>query len=104
MGKVKERLIQVEEAKRLAAELAEPRPEVGPEQLAEAIRFHRKKSSLTQQELAKLAGLGKAVIFDIEKGKKTVQLDTILKVLQILNIEMVFQSPIMKSFLEKKVK
>ncbi len=100
MSKTKEPLEDKLEAERLANQP----PEIGPDRLAEAIRFHRKKSSLTQQELAKLAGLGKAVIFDIEKGKKTVQLDTILKVLHILNIEMVFQSPLMKSFLEKRVK
>ena len=76
--------------------------EAMPEELAAAIRFHRKKGSLTQQELARLAGLGKAVIFDIEKGKKTVQLDTVLKVLKILNIEMCFSSPLMKQFLKEQ--
>ncbi len=100
MGKVKERLIAEEEAR----QYADQPPEIGPEQLAQAIRYHRKKSALTQQELAKLAGLGKTVIFDIEKGKNTVQLDSILKVLQILNIDMKFSSPLMKIFLAKEVK
>jgi y4mF family transcriptional regulator len=100
MGKVNERLIAIDDAK----QHAEPPPEIGPELLAQAIRYHRKKSSLTQLELAKLAGLGKTVIFDIEKGKNTVQLDSILKVLQILNIGMKFWSPLMKNFLKKEVK
>jgi len=100
MGKGKELLIAEKDAK----QDSDQPPEIGPELLAQAIRYHRKKSSLTQQELAKLAGLGKTVIFDIEKGKTTVQLDSILKVLQILNIEMKFWSPLMKTFLEKEVK
>jgi HTH-type transcriptional regulator / antitoxin HipB len=100
MSKGKERLIAKEDAKQC---LDQP-PEIGLELLAQAIRYHRKKSSLTQQELAKLAGLGKTVIFDIEKGKNTVQLDSVLKVLQILNIEMKFSSPLMKIFLAKEVK
>jgi HTH-type transcriptional regulator / antitoxin HipB len=69
-------------------------------QIGQMIRFHRRKSGLTQQELGKLAGLGKTVVFDVEKGKLTVQLDTILKLLHVLNIEMDFQGPLMSIFKE----
>ena len=62
--------------------------------ISKAIRFHRKKSGLTQKQLAEIAGVGKSVIFDIEKGKKTVQLDTILKILGALNISFRLESPI----------
>lgn len=72
---------------------------IGTEALPKAIRFHRKKGGLSQAGLAKLAGVGKTVIFDIEKGKQTVQMDTLLKVLQILNISMLFQSPLMETYL-----
>ena len=85
----------------LLQENASPAPiDIGIEKLPAAIRFHRKKSGLTQKDLARLAGLGKAVIFDIEKGKKTVQLDTLIKVLTILNIKMNFSSSIMDRFLD----
>jgi HTH-type transcriptional regulator / antitoxin HipB len=50
-------------------------------QVGKMIRFHRKKSGLSQEGLSKLAGLGKTVIFDIEKGKLTVRFETLLKVL-----------------------
>ena len=76
--------------------------EIGPEDLPQAVRFHRKKSNLTQNELAKLASVGKTVIFDIEKGKKTIRLETLMKVLRVLNITVIFQSPLMEIYLRKK--
>ena len=60
------------------------------------VRQHRRLSGLTQAELARLAGVGKTVIFDIEHGKETIQMDTLRKVLGALNIRMVFQSPALK--------
>lgn len=69
--------------------------------LKSIVREHRRLSGLTQAELAKLAGVGKTVIFDIEHGKETVQLDTLKKVLSILNIQMVFKSPVLNR--EQKV-
>lgn len=69
-------------------------------QIAAIVRFHRKKSGLSQEQLAKLAGLGKTVIFDIEKGKLSVRLNTLLKVLEVLNIQIEFQSPLMPLFKE----
>jgi HTH-type transcriptional regulator / antitoxin HipB len=72
--------------------------QMGESELSKAIHFHRKKSGLSQAELAKLAGVGKTVVFDIEKGKQTVQLDTLLKVLAVLNIKMTFQSPLMETY------
>jgi y4mF family transcriptional regulator len=64
------------------------------QQLAEMIRIHRKIGGLTQAELAKLAGVGKTVIFDIEKGKQSIQFDTLLKVLNVLNIQIQWKSPL----------
>ena len=67
-------------------------------QIADIIRFHRKKSGLSQAELAMLAGLGKTVIFDIEKGKQSIRLDTLLKVMKVLNITIQLESPLMNLF------
>jgi y4mF family transcriptional regulator len=75
-------------------------PQIGYEDLAAAIRFHRKKSGLSQIELARIAGVGKTVVFDLEKSKQSVQLDTLLKVLGALNIQIIFQSPIADAFLK----
>ncbi len=62
-------------------------------EIAETVRFCRKKSGLSQQQLAELAGVGKTVVFDIEKGKTTVQLNTLLKVLDVLNIQLTIATP-----------
>lgn len=70
------------------------------QQIAKMVRFHRKKAGLSQDELGRLAGLGKTVIFDIEKGKLSVQLNTLLKVLEVLNITLDFQGPLMHLFRE----
>jgi y4mF family transcriptional regulator len=64
-----------------------------PNEIAKIIHYCRKQSGLSQQELAKLAGVGKTVVFDIEKGKETVQLNTLLKVLDVLNIRMKLETP-----------
>lgn len=68
--------------------------------LGKIIRFHRKQAGLSQEKLAKLAGLGKTVIFDLEKGKESIQLNTLMKVLKVLNIQMTFNSPLMSFFKE----
>jgi y4mF family transcriptional regulator len=61
------------------------------------VKLHRKKSGLTQKALANIAGVGKTVIYDIEKGKETVQWDTVNKVLAVLNIKIKFESPLLQS-------
>lgn len=71
------------------------------EQIGKMIRFHRKISGLSQEELGRFAGLGKTVIFDIEKGKTSIRFDTLLKVIGVLNIKLHFQSPLMHLFQEK---
>ena len=66
------------------------------------VRFHRRKAGLTQAELARMAGVGKASVFDVEKGKETVQLDTLSKIFSILNMELDIKSPLMPEFLDSK--
>lgn len=63
------------------------------DEIAKKVHYCRKQSGLSQHELAKLAGVGKTVIFDIEKGKESVQLNTLLKVLDVLNIRMKLEIP-----------
>lgn len=72
-------------------------------ELADVIRFHRKKGGLTQFDLAKIAGVGKTVIFDIESGKETVQVDTLRKVLVALGIRIKLESPLMQEFARSRI-
>ena len=66
--------------------------------IGEAVRYHRKRSGLSQLELAELAGVGKTSVFDIEKGKPTVRLATLLAVLGALNIGVNLCGPLMDEF------
>ena len=70
---------------------------VQSQELAEVIRLHRKAARLSRIQLAELAGVGKTVIYDIEKGKESVQLNTLRKILKILNIRIVLTSPLMEN-------
>jgi y4mF family transcriptional regulator len=69
--------------------------------LSEVISYHRRKSGLTQQELAALAGVGKNMIYLLEHGKQSIRLDILLKILTVLNIAIDFQSPLMASLYEE---
>jgi HTH-type transcriptional regulator/antitoxin HipB len=65
------------------------------QKLAEVIRLHRKAAKLSRIQLAELAGVGKTVVYDIEKGKESVQLDTLQKILKVLNIKIELTSPLL---------
>jgi len=61
--------------------------------LAKTVRHHRKLAGLTQIEMASLAGVGKTVVHDLEKGKITIRVDTMMKILGVLNIELEIKAP-----------
>ncbi|HJZ39904.1 MAG TPA: helix-turn-helix transcriptional regulator [Bacteroidales bacterium] len=69
-----------------------------PQVLADIVKLHRKEAKLSRVQLAEMAGVGKTVIFDIEKGKETIQLDTLRKILKVLNVKIEFSSPLMTNF------
>lgn len=72
---------------------------IEPGILAEIIKKHRKASGLSQLQLAELAGVGKTAVFDLEKGKESVQMDTLRKILSVLNIKVQLYSPLMDQIL-----
>ncbi len=61
--------------------------------LGAVVRQHRRLAGLTQVELAQMAGVGKTVVHDLEKGKPTIQLDTVLKIVAALNIRLFWKTP-----------
>jgi len=63
--------------------------------ISQLIRSHRKKAGLTQAQLAKLAGVGRTVVWDLENGKESVQWDTIQKIFRVLSIRVEWRSPML---------
>jgi HTH-type transcriptional regulator / antitoxin HipB len=56
------------------------------------VKTHRKESGMSRETLSLLSGIGKTTIYDIENGKETVQLKSVLKILDTLNITLKFES------------
>lgn len=69
--------------------------------IGEIVLFHRKQSGLTRDQLSVLAGVGKTVVYDIEKGKETIRFSTLKKVLKALNIRISYTSPLVETLHEK---
>jgi y4mF family transcriptional regulator len=74
-----------------------------PKILATVIKKHRKAAGLSQLQLAEMAGIGKTVVFDIEKGKETIQLDTLRKIMTVLNIKVQLTSPFMNQINQHEI-
>ena len=55
-----------------------------PQELGMALRSARKQLGLTQPQLALAAGVGVRFIVDLEGGKPTVRLDTVMLVIDAL--------------------
>ena len=55
-------------------------------QLAEIVRRERKRQRVSQIRLSQLADVGIRFVRDLEDGKETVRLDTVLAVLETLGI------------------
>lgn len=64
------------------------------ENLADMVKRHRKASGLSRNQLAEVAGVGKTVIYDLEHGRENLRLSTLKKILNALNIHMVYVSPL----------
>jgi transcriptional regulator with XRE-family HTH domain len=61
--------------------------------LGEIIKSTRKLAGLSQIELANRAGVGKTLVFNLEKGSTQISFENILKVLKVLNIKLDFKLP-----------
>jgi HTH-type transcriptional regulator/antitoxin HipB len=71
-------------------------------EIGDIVRYHRKKSGLSREDLAKIAGVGKTVVYDLENGKETIRLSTLNKIFKALNIKLSVDSPLMKFYMEQK--
>ncbi len=61
------------------------------ESLGAAIRHYRREAGLTQEDLARRAGLHRTYLSDLERGKETEQLRRILRLLRQLGVRMTLE-------------
>jgi y4mF family transcriptional regulator len=54
-----------------------------PTTIGEFVRERRQASKLSQQQLSQLAGVGTRLISELERGKSTLRLDAVNKVLRV---------------------
>ncbi|MBD3278587.1 MAG: helix-turn-helix domain-containing protein [Candidatus Aegiribacteria sp.] len=66
--------------------------------ISKLVKHHRKRAGITQLELADLAGIGKTTVFDIEHGKSTVQVSSLLSVLKVLNMSIQVIGPFVSEY------
>jgi HTH-type transcriptional regulator / antitoxin HipB len=69
-----------------------------PEELGRIVAYHRKRYGMPRSETSALAGIGKTALYDLEHGKPTVQLNTVMAVLNALGIRLVVESPLMDEY------
>ncbi len=60
-------------------------------ELGRRIRVSRRSSGLTQRDLASLAGVGTRFLSELENGKPTLEIGRVLKVLELLGLELSLQ-------------
>lgn len=65
---------------------------------AKLVIWHRKKSKMTQHDLALAANVSRTAVQRLEKGHLSIQLDTLLKILQVLNIQLALDSPLINLY------
>ena len=64
------------------------------------IRFHRTHAGLTRERLAEFSGISAPTIYRIETGAASARLDTLVALLDALNVTVHFKSPLMDVYLE----
>jgi y4mF family transcriptional regulator len=60
-----------------------------PEQLGETLRAARKVLGMTQSEIALVSGVGLRFVVELERGKPTLQLGKVLRVIDSLGGEVI---------------
>jgi HTH-type transcriptional regulator/antitoxin HipB len=66
-------------------------------ELSKLLKWHRKRSKLSQQELADIAQIGRASVQRLEKGEQF-EFVTLLKIMDILNLTLLIDGPLIKNY------
>ena len=57
-------------------------------ELGKAIQLRRKSRKISQEDLAEIAGIGQRTLRDIEKGSGNPELTTLLKLCEVLGLNL----------------
>ena len=55
----------------------------GPQAIGKFVRERRRANGLTQQQLGELAGVGTRFVSELERGKATLRMDAVNRVLRV---------------------
>lgn len=66
--------------------------------LGALVRYHRKRAKLSRKDLARLAGTGSTVLYELEHGKDTVRFDVLTRVMTVLNMGLQPTGPFVDEF------
>lgn len=58
------------------------------ETLGDLVRARRKELSLTLEEAAERLGVSKRLLLDMEKGRRGVRIDTVIRILNLLGLDL----------------
>ena len=64
---------------------------LSPLALGRALREARRSKGLTQVQVAELAGVGQPTVSNVERGMISVSLDTLIRILAALGLELALQ-------------
>ena len=60
-------------------------------ELSDVLKSRRKTLEISQMDLAEMAGVGLATVKDIERKKGNPSMSTVLRILEVLGMEIIFQ-------------
>ncbi|MDT7858322.1 helix-turn-helix domain-containing protein [Rubrivirga sp. S365] len=66
--------------------------------LGPLLRYHRERAGLSRRALSALSGVSETAIYDAEHGKPTVRLDTLLALLNVLNLSLHVEGPLVAEY------
>ena len=68
--------------------------------LGDLIRFHRRQANLSQIDLAQISGVSRIVIQSVEAGEEGIRWRNLCAILEVLNIRLVPQGPLVDAWIE----
>lgn len=71
-----------------------------PVELGKLIRYHRRRAGLSRATFSDISGVGATVVYELEHGKRSVQLDVLQRILQTLNMHLLVEGPFLNEYLE----